>query len=96
VGDHEGVKVGRQLMALLDAEEGCFEDALDGLLRLAEEHPYHPALRLTAAEICGLLGWLDEGEGGVRGGMGGRGEGVRGAAGGGGGRAVDGVGCGGC
>lgn len=28
----------------LDAEEGCFEDALDALSCLAKEHTYHPAL----------------------------------------------------
>jgi len=61
-GDHEGVKVERQFMALLDAEEGRFEDALDTLVRLAEERPYHPGPRLAAAGICDLLGRPDEGD----------------------------------
>ncbi|CAO2203653.1 unnamed protein product [Urochloa humidicola] len=59
-GDDEGAKVGRQFMALLDAEDGRFEDALDALARLAEERPYRPGPRLAAAGICDLLGRPDE------------------------------------
>ncbi|CAO2177127.1 unnamed protein product [Urochloa humidicola] len=62
VGDDEGAKVGRQFMALLDAEDGRFEDALDALARLAEERPYRPGPRLAAAGICDLLGRPDEGD----------------------------------
>ncbi|CAL4949410.1 unnamed protein product [Urochloa decumbens] len=61
-GDNEGAKVGRQFMALLDAEDGRFEDALDTLARLAEERPYRPGPRLAAAGICDLLGRPDEGD----------------------------------
>ncbi|CAO2183817.1 unnamed protein product [Urochloa humidicola] len=61
-GDDEGAKVGRQFMALLDADDGRFEDALDALARLAEERPYRPGPRLAAAGICDLLGRPDEGD----------------------------------
>ncbi|CAO2203650.1 unnamed protein product [Urochloa humidicola] len=61
-GDDEGAKVGRQFIALLDAEDGRFEDALDALARLAGERPYRPGPRLADAGICDLLGRPDEGD----------------------------------
>jgi Flp pilus assembly protein TadD len=61
-GDIESVQAGRHYMALLDAVDGRFEDALHNLGRLAEERPYFLGPRLAAAAICDLLGRPDQGD----------------------------------
>lgn len=61
-GDVEGVQAGRHYMALLDAVDGRFEDALDTLGRLAEKRPYLLGPRLAAAAVCDLLGRPDQGD----------------------------------
>ncbi|TVU33945.1 hypothetical protein EJB05_15761 [Eragrostis curvula] len=63
-GDTLSVEVGRILTALVDLEDGRFEDALDALSRLAaESHGAVPSVaRLCAAAACYQLGRVEEGD----------------------------------
>ncbi|CAL4905899.1 unnamed protein product [Urochloa decumbens] len=61
-GDTETAKAGRFYLALLDAEEGRFEDALDDLALQAAADPDRAAPRLGAAALCEVLGRADEAE----------------------------------
>ncbi|CAM0904939.1 unnamed protein product [Alopecurus aequalis] len=49
-------------LALVDAEDGRFDDALDALARLAEERPSDPRPRICASVISCFVGLPEEGK----------------------------------
>uniref|UniRef100_K3XSI9 Uncharacterized protein n=1 Tax=Setaria italica TaxID=4555 RepID=K3XSI9_SETIT len=59
-GDAKRLEVLRLRRAIIDAEDGRCEDALDDLTRLAAESPDRYLARLCAAAFCNLLGRVDE------------------------------------
>ncbi|CAO2170227.1 unnamed protein product [Urochloa humidicola] len=61
-GDTMAAEAARVLSALIDAEDGRFQDALDELARLAAARPDCNAARHCAAAFCDLLGRADEGD----------------------------------
>ncbi|KAK1682659.1 hypothetical protein QYE76_043507 [Lolium multiflorum] len=58
----EEVEELRLNLALVDAEDGRFVDALNALDRLADERPSDPRPRICASVICCFVGLPDEGE----------------------------------
>ncbi|KAL6615223.1 hypothetical protein ACP70R_037493 [Stipagrostis hirtigluma subsp. patula] len=58
-GDADLAELQRVLMALVDAGDGRFEDAL---ARLAAERPDRHASRLCTAAVCDMLGRVEEGQ----------------------------------
>jgi tetratricopeptide (TPR) repeat protein len=61
-GKAEEVRELRLDLALVDAEDGRFEDALDALARLAAERPSDPRPRICASVISCFVGLVEEGE----------------------------------
>ncbi|CAL4949415.1 unnamed protein product [Urochloa decumbens] len=61
-GDARAADVLRLFRALIDAEDGRCQDALDDLARLAAERPDFNPARHCAAAFCDLLGRAEEGD----------------------------------
>ncbi|CAL4963356.1 unnamed protein product [Urochloa decumbens] len=61
-GDARAADVLRLFRALIDAEDGRCQDALDDLARLAAERPDFNSARHCAAAFCDLLGRAEEGD----------------------------------
>ena len=64
-GSGRKAEVARELrlnLAIVDAEDGRFDDALDALARLAAERPSDPRPRICASVISSFLGLPEEGK----------------------------------
>ncbi|CAO2183818.1 unnamed protein product [Urochloa humidicola] len=61
-GDARAADVLRVFRALIDAEDGRCQDALDDLARLAAERPDCNSARHCAAAFCDMLGRAEEGD----------------------------------